>query len=438
MKRIGITGGIGSGKSAVSAWLRDKGFPVYDSDAEARRLMCVSDEIVGPLTERFGTDIYSNGVLNRKKLADKIFSDNEAREFVNSIVHPVVVSDFMSWSYSQECDFVFVESAILYDCQLKEIVDEVVYVDALERIRIDRTMRRDSAPRDAVEARIHAQTDHRDEARWIVDNDGTLDELHSRLEKIAVNAGWASREDLADNNKQKKTKAKKEKKRGVWAKIGWTVLTLWLLSILWVVLLKFIPVIYTPLMFRRMAEAAIEGRDVNFERNWVSLDNVSSKYISACLASEDNLFATHHGFSERAIKAAWEHNKKGGKLRGGSTISQQTAKNVFTFGTRTWIRKGFETYYTILIELIWGKERIMEVYCNIAELGDGVYGVEAASQKYFHRSAKKLNASQAALMVAALPSPRRYSITHPGPYMRKRQSQIQWLMPKMRKFPPKE
>lgn len=431
MKRIGITGGIGSGKSAVAAWLREKGFAVYDSDAEARRLMSVSDEIVSSLSERFGDDIYVNGVLDRKKLAGIIFSDAEAREFVNSVVHPVVVSDFMSWSYSQEADYVFVESAILYDCQLKDIVDEVLYVDALERVRIDRTMRRDGAPRDAVEARIRAQHDRHDLARWVVDNDGTLDELSRKMETIAVNAGWLSREELAVVEKKNKKKCG----RGVWRKIGLTLLALWVLSILWVVILKWVPVVYTPLMLRRTVEAVIEGRDVKFERDWVSLDEISSKYVTACIASEDNLFATHYGFSERAIKAAWEHNKKGGKLRGGSTISQQTAKNVFTFGTRTWVRKGIETYYTVLIELIWGKERIMEVYCNIAELGDGVYGVEAASQKYFHRSAKKLNGSQAALMVAALPSPRRYSISNPGPYMRKRQGQIQWLMPKMRKFP---
>ena len=434
MKRIGITGGIGSGKSAVSNWLRNNGFPVYDSDVEARRLMCTSDDIITPLKERFGDEIYIKGVLNRQLMAQKVFSDDEARQFVNSVVHPIVISDFMSWSYSQESEIVFVESAILYDCQLKDIVDEVLYVDALERIRIDRTMRRDGAPREAVEARISAQHDYHDLARWVVDNDGTLDELSRKMETIAVNAGWLSREELAVTEK----KNKKKSSRGVWRKIGVAVLALWLLSILWVVMLKWIPVVYTPLMIRRAAEAVIEGRDVNFERDWVSLDEVSSKYVTACIASEDNLFATHHGFSERAIKAAWEHNKKGGKLRGGSTISQQTAKNVFTFGTRTWVRKGIETYYTILIELIWGKERIMEVYCNIAELGDGVYGVEAASQKYFHRSAKKLNGSQAALMVAALPSPRRYSISNPGPYMRKRQGQIQWLMPKMRKFPPKE
>lgn len=435
MKRVGITGGIGSGKSTVSAWLRDKGFPVYDSDAEARRLMSVSDEIITPLCERFGTDLYNNGVLDRKKLANIIFSDAEAREFVNSIVHPVVVSDFMSWSYSQSADIVFVESAILYDCQLRDIVDEVLYVDALERVRIDRTMRRDSAPREVVEARIRAQKDYHDKARWIVDNDGSVDELNSKMETVSVNAGWITRQELVTTERKNR---KGGGKHGVWRKIGISLLVLWALSIVWVVLLRWIPVVYTPLMFRRMAEAVIEGRDVNFERNWVSFDNVSSKYVTACIASEDNLFATHHGFSEQAIKAAWEYNKKGGKMRGGSTISQQTAKNVFTFGTRTWVRKGIETYYTILIELIWGKERIMEVYCNIAELGDGVYGVEAASQKYFHRSAKKLNSSQAALMVAALPSPRRYSITNPGPYMRKRQGQIQWLMPKMRKFPPKE
>ena len=115
-------------------------------------------------------------------------------------------------------------------------------------------------------------------------------------------------------------------------------------------------------------------------------------------------------------------------MKGGSTISQQTAKNVFTSGSRTWIRKGVETYFTVLIELVWGKERIMEVYLNVVELGDGIYGVEAASQRYFKKSAARLNAPQAALLVASLPSPRRYSVTNPGPYMRRRQAHILWMM----------
>lgn len=228
-------------------------------------------------------------------------------------------------------------------------------------------------------------------------------------------------------------------KKRSFRKIFWrTILGLWLLSILWVVLLKFIPVWYTPLMFIRCGEAIIDGREPRIERTWVPLEEISPYYFRACLASEDNLFPTHYGFSEKGIKLAWENNKKGKKLRGGSTISQQTAKNVFTCCTRTWLRKGIETYYTILIELIWGKERIMEVYCNIAEMGDGVYGVEAAAQRNFNRSAKKLNAPQAALIVAALPNPRVYSISHPGPYMRKRQSKILWLMPKVRQFPEKK
>lgn len=150
--------------------------------------------------------------------------------------------------------------------------------------------------------------------------------------------------------------------------------------------------------------------------------------VTAVVASEDDLFMTHKGFRFKDIQKAYKANKSGKRLRGGSTISQQTAKNVFTTGTRTWVRKGFETYFTVLIELLWGKERIMEVYLNVVELGKGIYGVEAAAQNYFYKSAKLLTNSEAALIAAALPNPRRYSIKNPGPYMRRRQSQIVQLM----------
>lgn len=437
MKRIGITGGIGAGKSAVSHWLRVNGLPVYDSDAEAKRLMNESADIRLALTERMGQDIYRNGLLDSKRMAELIFADPHLRSFVNGVVHPAVISDFMGWSYSQGCDVVFVESAILYDCNLKDIVDGVIFVDAPLETRIERAMKRDGAKREAIEQRVRSQRIDSSLADWIINNDGELYATEQQIHRIAVLQGWVSGDVPAPEPKKaevKKTKTKRSFRRIFWK----TVLVLWLLSILWVVLLKFIPVWYTPLMFKRCAEAMIDGREPRIERTWVPFDEISPHYFRACLASEDNLFPVHYGFSEKGIKQAWENNKKGKKLRGGSTISQQTAKNVFTFCSRTWFRKGIETYYTILIELIWGKERIMEVYCNIAEMGDGVYGVEAAAQRNFHRSAKKLNASQAALIVAALPNPRVYSISHPGPYMRKRQSKILWLMPKVRQFPEKK
>lgn len=236
---------------------------------------------------------------------------------------------------------------------------------------------------------------------------------------------------------QKRTKKKNNKTslgKRIWQYTYRTILTLWFLSIASVVLLKYVPVYFTPLMILRSCQSILDGKTPRNDKKWVSLDEISKNLTIACIASEDNLFIQHNGFSERAIKQAMIERLEGKRIRGGSTISQQTAKNVFTFCTRTWFRKGIETYYTILIELIWGKERIMEVYLNIVELGNGIYGAEAASQHYWGIPASKLSKAQSALMAAALPNPRHYSISHPGPYMQKRQKQILNLMPKMGKI----
>ena len=233
---------------------------------------------------------------------------------------------------------------------------------------------------------------------------------------------------------QKRTKKKNNKTslgKRIWQYTYRTILVLWFLSIASVVLLKYVPVYFTPLMILRSCQSILDGKTPRNDKKWVSLDEISKNLTIACIASEDNLFMQHNGFSERAIKQAIIERLEGKRIRGGSTISQQTAKNVFTFCTRTWFRKGIETYYTILIELIWGKERIMEVYLNIVELGNGIYGAEAASQYYWKIPASKLSKGQSALMAAALPNPRHYSISHPGPYMQKRQKQIINLMPKM-------
>lgn len=207
------------------------------------------------------------------------------------------------------------------------------------------------------------------------------------------------------------------------------------MSILWVFALKFIPVYFTPLMIRRNIEYLCNGETPHNQKHWVPLTEISYNAALSCIASEDNLFLSHNGFSKKAIERAIDDHKKGKRLRGGSTISQQTAKNVFTFCTRTWLRKGLECYYTVLIELIWGKERILEVYLNIVELGDGIYGFDAAANHYFNKSAAELTKYQSALLTAALPSPRKYSVKQPGPYMLKRTAQIMMLMPKMRKIP---
>ena len=201
-----------------------------------------------------------------------------------------------------------------------------------------------------------------------------------------------------------------------------------------VVILKYIPVYFTPLMVLRSCQSIFDGKTPRNDKTWMPIEQISHNLVVACIASEDNLFLKHNGFSERAIRQALIERLEGKRIRGGSTISQQTAKNVFTFCSRTWFRKGIETYYTILIELIWGKKRIMEVYLNVVELGDGIYGVEAASRHYWGIPANKLSKSQSALMAAALPNPLHYSITRPGPYMQKRQKQILNLMPKMGKI----
>ena len=207
-------------------------------------------------------------------------------------------------------------------------------------------------------------------------------------------------------------------------------ISLILLSIIWVVLLKWVPVYYTPLMAIRSIEYRNDP-DFKSTKNWKSLDEISNKMVYAVIASEDNRFEEHNGFDFIEIKNAINDSKKGKRLRGASTISQQTAKNVFLFPGRSWIRKGLECYFTLLIEWIWGKERIMEVYLNIAETGKGLYGVEAAAQKYFKKSASKLNSYESSLIAASLPNPLKRNPAKPTNYMIKRASQIRSLMNKI-------
>ncbi|MBO4370984.1 MAG: monofunctional biosynthetic peptidoglycan transglycosylase [Paludibacteraceae bacterium] len=210
--------------------------------------------------------------------------------------------------------------------------------------------------------------------------------------------------------------------------IGRILLGYFILSILLVVVLKWVPVYYTPLMFVRQN---VEPKATQpFARQWKPLEEIDPDMVRAVIASEDGKFIRHHGFDWNAIGIAYKYNQKSknGKIRGGSTISQQTAKNVFTFHSRSgvagFIRKGLETYYTVLIELIWGKERIMEVYLNIVELGNNVFGVEAASKKYFGHSAKNLTNYEAASLAAVLPSPRYYRVVNPTPGVQKRVNRI--------------
>lgn len=203
MKRIGITGGIGAGKSAVSHWLRINGIPVYDSDTEAKRLMNESQDIRSALIEKMGQDIYCNGTLDCKRMAQLIFADPQLLSFVNSVVHPAVISDFMGWSYSQGCEVVFVESAILFDCGLKDVLDGVVFVDAPEDIRIERAMKRDGAKRDAIERRVKSQKVDSSRADWIVDNGGTLEDTERQIQRIASIQCWIEGQVTPSDSKKK-------------------------------------------------------------------------------------------------------------------------------------------------------------------------------------------------------------------------------------------
>lgn len=209
------------------------------------------------------------------------------------------------------------------------------------------------------------------------------------------------------------------------------VLLFFATSIGWVILARFVPVYVTPLMFIRSVEALAAGEVPRNSKDWVSMDKISRNMVQAVVASEDNLFVQHHGFSVNDIEKAIKHNKKGKRIRGGSTISQQTAKNVFLWPKRSYLRKGLEAYFTVLIELFWSKERIMEVYLNVIEMGDGVYGVQAAAQTYFNKDALQLTKSQSALIAACLPNPRKYSVSNPSSYIQRRKSKIVSLMGKI-------
>ncbi|MFT6210825.1 MAG: monofunctional biosynthetic peptidoglycan transglycosylase [Bacteroidia bacterium] len=200
------------------------------------------------------------------------------------------------------------------------------------------------------------------------------------------------------------------------------VFGLFLLSVAIVVLYRFVPVPVTILQLTRCVEQFENDKPIRLKKDWVSLDKISNKLQLAVVCSEDQKFLNHNGFDVEAIEKAIQYNRKGKRVRGASTISQQTAKNVFLWQGRTWVRKGLEVYFTGLIELIWSKQRIIEVYLNVIEMGDGVYGAEMASQRYFKKSASELTTAEAALLASILPNPRIYSATKPSSFMRGRQA----------------
>jgi monofunctional biosynthetic peptidoglycan transglycosylase len=188
-------------------------------------------------------------------------------------------------------------------------------------------------------------------------------------------------------------------------------------TIIPVISYKFIHPPATPLMFLRALDMKADGNSVNLSYKWIPIKEMSPYLFQAAIAAEDDRFLTHNGFDLDAMELAFESNQKNEKrIKGGSTISQQTAKNVFLWPHRDYLRKGLEAWFTVLIEQIWGKERIMEVYMNVVELGDGIFGVEAASQKYFKKSAAKLTRNEAAALVAVLPNPHIYKVLNPSAY----------------------
>ena len=218
-------------------------------------------------------------------------------------------------------------------------------------------------------------------------------------------------------------KYKRRRQRSLLGRLlGWIVkliLAFVIISILWVLAYRFV----NPPITITMIGDLVAGRGAT--RDWMPLSALDRDAVRAAIAAEDGKFCSHHGFDFEAMEDAMKRNASGGRIRGGSTISQQTAKNVFLWPERSWVRKGAEAWFTLLIETIWGKRRIMEVYLNTIELGPGIYGVEAASQHYFRKPASALGVAAAGRIAAIIPSPLKWKAARPGPYVRRRTGSIE-------------
>lgn len=201
-----------------------------------------------------------------------------------------------------------------------------------------------------------------------------------------------------------------------------------ILSVLSVIIFRWVPVPITPLMVIRCIEQKSDGKPMKMEHDWIPFEKISPKLQLAVVCSEDQNYLKHFGFDWGAIEKAMKENEEGKRVRGASTITQQTAKNVFLWPGRSYIRKGFEVWFTVLIEVFWSKERIMEVYLNSIEMGDGVYGAEAASQYWYKKKAEKLTKDEAAGIAAVLPNPRKYKANPPTNYIIKRKTWIKQQM----------
>jgi monofunctional biosynthetic peptidoglycan transglycosylase len=198
-------------------------------------------------------------------------------------------------------------------------------------------------------------------------------------------------------------------------------------------LFRFVAPPASALMIERRIDSWRSGRKYSSQYEWVRFDRIAPAAASAVIASEDQNFLRHYGFDFASIERAIDHDERSNRVRGASTLTQQTAKNMFLWQGRTWVRKGLEAYFTVLLETCWGKRRILETYLNIAEFGDGVYGVEAASQRYFHKPASRLMPEEAAVLAAVLPNPRRLRVNAPSAYVRERQH---WILQQMHQLGP--
>ncbi len=207
----------------------------------------------------------------------------------------------------------------------------------------------------------------------------------------------------------------------IWRFVKLTLLLFFGLSLFGVLLYRWVNPPFTWLMISRGFERKSDGKDWKIDKTWIDFDDIADPMKRAAVAAEDQKFLDHFGFDFKAMERAIDKNAHSHKLIGGSTISQQTAKNIFLWSGRSYIRKAFEAYFTVLIEVFWSKKRIMEVYLNEIEMGDGIYGVEAASQAYFHKSAAKLNNQEAAAIASIWPDPLKWSPTNPSGYVQHRQ-----------------
>src|SRR5690554_487785 len=220
----------------------------------------------------------------------------------------------------------------------------------------------------------------------------------------------------------KKKKPASKKKKVLYFFIRWAAYFI-AFSIAWVLIYRFINPPVTWLMIQRNFENSQVSEKV-VKRKWINYEDISTNLKLAVVASEDARFMQHGGFDKEAINQAFQRNRSGDPIRGGSTISQQTAKNVFLWPHRSWLRKGFEAWFTILIEALWGKKRILEVYLNVIEMGPGVYGVEAATQFYYNKPSVSLTKRQAALLAAILPNPRVWSPNRPTNFINRKTNTI--------------